>query len=382
MKVLFVTLRGPTNADRRGGAQDYIHRLSAPWARAGHEVRMLAGQERIDGELLADREIVDGISVFRHGTPERRIRPLIREARRLAPGADIVVENLFGFPLFLPWVLDRRTPLLAVKHHFEGTTFLRTQGVLKGLVGMTIETVVEPVVYRNTRWVTNSEKTRDGLRKRWLKPKHEPIVVAPGIDLGPLGALRPRASVPTILYFGALDLRRKRVDHLIEAFRKLRPAVPEARLVLAGKGADEDRLRRQAAGLPVDFRGFITDEEKTALLDEAWVFCSPSESEGFGITWVEANARGVPVVGYELGLDTVTSACSIMVPRGSVDSLARSLVELLTNAARREKMGAAARRNAKRFSWQTSSDRLFDFLESVLASSPGFAARPGAMSSR
>lgn len=382
MKVLFVTLRGPTNADRRGGAQDYIHRLSAPWASAGHEIRMLAGQERIDGELLADRETVDGISVFRCGTPERRLRPLIREARRLAPGADIVVENLFGVPLFLPWLLDRRTPLLAIKHHFEGTTFLRTQGVVRGLMGMGVETVIEPIVYRNTPWITNSAKTREGLQKRWLKPRHEPIVVAPGIDLGPVGALCPRSSVPTVLYFGALDLRRKRVDHLIEAFRKVRTDLPEARLILAGKGADEDRLRRQAAGLPVHFRGFVTDEEKIELLDEAWVFCSPSESEGFGITWVEANARGVPVVGYDLGLDTVTPACSIMVPRGSIDSLAASLATLLTDTARRERMGVAARNNAKRFSWQASSDRLFDFLEGTLAGSAGFAARPGTMSSR
>ena len=185
-----------------------------------------------------------------------------------------------------------------------------------------------------------------------------------------------------ILYCGALDLGRKRVDQLLEAFREVRNRLADARLVIAGSGPDAMALRSQAADLDVEFRGFVSDAEKLALLDETWVFCSPSESEGFGITWVEANARGVPVVAYELGLDTVTPACSAMVDVGDVPGLARALTSILTDETRRREMSGAARDNARRFSWTLSGRRFLDVLERELAARPGYAERSNTVSSR
>ncbi len=382
MRILFVSLRGPTNAARRGGAQDYIRFVARYAARLGHDVRIVCGQEIVDGELLPFREYVDGIAILRYGTPRRRFWPLIQAARDMAPRCDVVVENLMGFPLFLPVLLDEKRQPIAIKHHFEGRTFFRTQGPVRGLAGIVLESVLQPLAYRDTPWIAVSPRTRDDLESAWVAPARRPDIVPPGIGFSGEPPVVARSPVPMILYCGALDLGRKRVDHLLEAFREVRNRLADARLVIAGSGPDAMALRSQAADLDVEFRGFVSDAEKLALLDETWVFCSPSESEGFGITWVEANARGVPVVAYELGLDTVTPACSAMVDVGDVPGLARALTSILTDETRRREMSGAARDNARRFSWTLSGRRFLDVLERELAARPGYAGRSNTVSSR
>lgn len=364
-KILIVALRGPTNAQRRGGAQDYILNIAAPWVHQGHQVDVLCGQELVASSLLPATETLHGITVQRVGTPGNRALPIIRHAVRLAATCDVVIENITGFPLMLPLWLQRKKRLVAIKHHFEGPTFFSTQGYVKGAYGIVLEEVVQPLVYRDTPFVTVSTKTARELRGKWIRPRAPLAVVPPGISQALHGAHTDvaRNAAPTVVYLGALNLGRKRVDHLIQAFREVLQHVFDAQLIIGGQGPDEARLRRQAAGLPVRFAGFVSEEEKRSMLTGAWVFASPSQSEGFGITWVEANAYGLPVIGYELGLDTVNESCARMVPTGNVSALSRALIEVLSDESLRQRMQAAAFENARRFDWNVSSRQFMDFLQ-------------------
>lgn len=371
-KILIVALRGPTNARRRGGAQDYILNIAAPWVSEGHQVEVLCGQERVASSLLPATETVHGMTVQRVGTPGNRALPIIRQTIRRAATCDVVIESITGFPLMLPLWLRRETRFVAIKHHFEGPTFFSTQGLVKGAYGIVLEEVVQPLVYRATPFVTVSAKTDRELRGKWIRPRAPLAVVPPGISaaLHEAHAHVARNAVPTVVYLGALNLGRKRVDHLIQAFREVLRHVPDAQLIICGQGPDEARLRRQAEGLPVRFTGFVSEEEKRRMLCGAWVFASPSQSEGFGITWVEANAYGLPVVGYELGLDTVNDSCARMVPAGNVPALARALIEVLSDESLRQRMQAAAFANARRFDWNVSSRLFMDFLRQHAAARP------------
>jgi glycosyltransferase involved in cell wall biosynthesis len=116
----------------------------------------------------------------------------------------------------------------------------------------------------------------------------------------------------------------------------------------------------------VHFAGFLSEVEKHELLASAWVFASPSLTEGFGITWIEANAYGIPVAGYDLGLDTVNDQCAIMVSKGDVHALAEAITTLLTDRDRLERMAKAARNNAARFSWSGSSEMFMNFINKVV----------------
>ena len=94
----------------------------------------------------------------------------------------------------------------------------------------------------------------------------------------------------------------KKVDLAIEAFKKL-----NKRLVIAGTGRDEQRLKKLAAGSEnIVFKGFVSDKELLKYYQNAKAFINP-QIEEFGITAVEAQSCGTPVIAYAKGgaLETV-----------------------------------------------------------------------------
>ncbi|WP_395746999.1 glycosyltransferase [Prosthecobacter sp.] len=111
----------------------------------------------------------------------------------------------------------------------------------------------------------------------------------------------PRAGgVFTFLYSGAL-IRRKGVDLVARAFRRLAAAHPQARLRIMGSGPLEKKLRRilRFCMAQVEFTGF---KDWAALPDEyasANVICVPSRYDGWGLVVPEGLAAGLPVISTE-----------------------------------------------------------------------------------
>ncbi len=98
----------------------------------------------------------------------------------------------------------------------------------------------------------------------------------------------------------------KRLDHVIRAFAAVKKTISAAELVIAGRG-DVEALRSLASEMGVKdsvrFLGEVSDEEKKETLSSAWVFVTASMKEGWGISVIEANARGTPAISYDMFLD-------------------------------------------------------------------------------
>lgn len=94
--------------------------------------------------------------------------------------------------------------------------------------------------------------------------------------------------------------RRKHVDQLIRAIGLLRDRGRPARLTHVGDGALRPELEALAHDLALDdvvrFAGRVDDATLAALYAEADAFALPSSKEGFGIVYLEAWSRGVPVL--------------------------------------------------------------------------------------
>lgn len=163
---------------------------------------------------------------------------------------------------------------------------------------------------------------------------------------------------PLLVYAGRLD-NEKRADRLLAMFRAL-PADCGAALLLIGDGKLRDRMVEEARGLPVAFRGFVGDRAELArLLASADIYVSAMADETFGISVLEAQASGLPVVGVASGamLERVTPALGRLAPVDDVDAMARLVIEVWQGdyAA----MRAAARAHVvDRFSWKATFDRL------------------------
>jgi glycosyltransferase involved in cell wall biosynthesis len=142
----------------------------------------------------------------------------------------------------------------------------------------------------------------------------------------------------------------KRIHLAVEAFNRLR--LP---LVVAGEGPHRSALERMA-GPTVRFLGHVDDRQIGKLFADSRALIFPGE-EDFGITVLEANAAGRPVVAYQGGgaLDTVNPGVTgVFFSEPSLDSLA----EAVLRAARIPWDAAAIRRHASRFDEKAFRERM------------------------
>jgi glycosyltransferase involved in cell wall biosynthesis len=180
-------------------------------------------------------------------------------------------------------------------------------------------------------------------------------VIPCGVDVdrfSPSGT--ERQPVPTILFVGTYE-NRKRGRLLADAFAThVLPAIPDARLWMVCTDAPK------APG--VEVLGRLTDDELIERYRRAWVFCLPSSYEGFGVPYIEALAAGCPVVA------TPNPGAREVLDDGAfgrlveADRLGEALVELLRDPAARQRFSEAGRIRARHYDWSeivTSYERVY-----------------------
>lgn len=192
-------------------------------------------------------------------------------------------------------------------------------------------------------------------------------VVPLGVEVGEFGpdrrdpklraALGLRDEEPLIIYVGRLD-GEKKPDVVVDAFRRL-PQGLGAKLVLLGEGP----LKSEIAAIGderIVMPGYVKSRAELATwLSSADIYASGMAHETFGISIVEAQASGLPVVGVAAGamIDRVTDATGRLGPVGDAEAMAANILKVLCSD--HEAMAAAARAHALQFSWNSSMEALF-----------------------
>jgi alpha-1,6-mannosyltransferase len=196
----------------------------------------------------------------------------------------------------------------------------------------------------------------------------DPVDIVPlGVELGEFGPerrdpkLRAKLGLldeqPLIIYVGRLDSEKK-ADVVVEAVRRL-PNSLGAKLVLLGEGplkADIAALGDRRIILP----GYVKSRTELARwLASADIYASAMADETFGLSIIEAQASGLPVIGVAAGamLDRVTPAMGRLGPVDDAAAMAANLA--LVWGSDRAAIAAAARAHALRFSWTSSMEALF-----------------------
>jgi phosphatidylinositol alpha-1,6-mannosyltransferase len=148
--------------------------------------------------------------------------------------------------------------------------------------------------------------------------------------------------------------RYKGHDELIDCWPRVTSELPNAQLVIVGRGDDADRLRAKAQGAGVAdsvvFTGFVADGVMRALLRRCNVFAMPSRGEGFGLAYLEAMRQGLPCIGSDADAasDVVLDGeTGCIVRAGDNAGLVGVLTELLSDPHRAARLGEAGRRRER-----------------------------------
>ena len=140
------------------------------------------------------------------------------------------------------------------------------------------------------------------------------------------------------------------------------------RLVIAGDGPREyvSSLRQRAAGLEkIVFAGWVEGEQKEALLRGASLFVLPSRHENFGLSVMEAMARGVPVLvspHVNLAREIEAADAGWIV---DLDRLKAGLAIVLENESERARRGKAAHQFSRAYSWQRTARELVQLYRQI-----------------
>jgi glycosyltransferase involved in cell wall biosynthesis len=368
-RILLVNWRDIKNPEA-GGAEVHLHEISRRIAALGHRVTVLASSFKGSGE----EEDIDGVRVIRCGgkfTFNFHVPGAIRRLERRGP-FDVIVDDINKIPFYTPVYVRR--PLLALAHHLFGRTiFLET--ILPLALYVFLSESLIPAVYKRTRFVVVSESTKEELVRRGL-PAENIGIVYNAVDHSrytPSDSAKP--SRPLIGYVGRIK-RYKRIDYLLHALKMVQARIPDVHLRVAGSGDYLDSLvalaRRLGVDDRIDFMGFVSEQEKIDMLRDAHVVVNPSSKEGWGVTVIEANACGTPVIASDVpGLRdaVVDGETGFLVPYGDVEGFAARTIEVLEDDALRRRLSGRAVEWAGRFNWDDSADAILKVIGEVIAHS-------------
>jgi phosphatidyl-myo-inositol dimannoside synthase len=185
-----------------------------------------------------------------------------------------------------------------------------------------------------------------------LDPQFE-VLLAAGSQTAPPANFPTGRVILTVGRWLATE-RYKGMDTLITALPRLLTRWPEVQLVLIGAGDDrpwlEELTEKNGVLRHVHFLSGLSSAELAACYSACEIFALPSRGEGFGLVYLEAMARGKPVVGGahggapEIIEDGITG---YLVPHGDPIHLATSIEALLADPAHAREMGARGRQRVE-----------------------------------
>ena len=353
MRLLAVNWQDIENP-QAGGAEIHLHEIFERLAQRGHDVTLLCG----GWPGAASRARRAGIDIHRVGT--RHTFPFLAQryyARELAKhGEHVLIEDINKIPLFTPrWGAPR--VMAIVPHLFGGTVFQEAPPPLAAAVWLAERPLA--LMYRSVPFEAISDSTADDLVARGI-PRASVRVIYPGVHADRYTPdPSARAPDPLFVYLGRLK-RYKGVDIVLRAFARL--AHPRATLQIAGTGDHRAALERLATSLDlgarVAFLGFITEEQKLALLRRAWALAFASPKEGWGMTNLEAAACATPVIASDspgLRESVVDGQTGLLVQHGDVAAFAAAMERIASSPELVRGMGERGRRFAEGFTWDRAA---------------------------
>ena len=218
---------------------------------------------------------------------------------------------------------------------------------------------------RAQRLVAVSGATKADMVKYWQCREEDVTVLYNGLS----GISGISGKSGNILYISRIEHPGKNHVRLIEAYGRLPRSLAEAHpLVLAGADwKDAEAVHAAAARSPhadlIRFTGFVDDLE--AVWADAGFYVFPSLFEGFGLSLVEAMARGIPCACSNNGsLGEIAGDVAITFDPESVDGIAAALERLLSEPEQ-ERVDRVARglAHVKMFSWEDHAAGLVRLLE-------------------
>ncbi|MFF9351076.1 glycosyltransferase family 4 protein [Streptomyces sp. NPDC014734] len=380
----------PYSWDVPGGVQFHIRDLAEHLIRLGHQVSVLAPAD--DGTPLPPYVVSAGraVPVPYNGSVARLnfgFLSAARVRRWLHDGTFDVIHihepTSPSLGLLACWAAQG--PIVATFH----TSNPRSRAMIAAYP------ILQPALEKISARIAVSEYARRTLVEHL---GGDAVVIPNGVDVGFFASAEPRAQWQsreargpvegdrggpgggTLGFIGRIDEPRKGLPVLMRALPTILAARPDTRLLVAGRGDEEEAVASLPARMRerVEFLGMVSDEDKARLLRSVDVYVAPNTGgESFGIILVEAMSAGAPVLASDLDafaqvLDQ--GAAGELFANEDAEALAAAAIRLLGDPVRRAELSERGTAHVRRFDWSTVGADILAVYETVTDGAASVAA--------
>ncbi|MFC1590516.1 glycosyltransferase family 4 protein [Candidatus Omnitrophota bacterium] len=353
-----------------GGSSTYAFELARGLSRLQHSVTAVVPEYSSDSTNIDHGQPYEVKRTFRRGSSSKKnivlgVIYLAFQIFKIRPSFIIVtdIESHMVCAIVRMFTFCR---IITVVHGEE--PFVNNAGIKKHLFHYLIS--------KSTHIIASSNFTRHSLLEKQGDIKDKVYVVNPGVDIAKFQKYAdPRriadrhsiGSNKVILTIARL-VPRKGQDTVIRSLPVVIKKYPDVRYIIGGQGPDNARLKNLVKelglGSYVIFAGHIDDGEINSYYELCDIFAMISRKEhadveGFGISFLEANLKGKPVIGGLHGgvpEAIIQNKTGLLVDPRDKNEVAHSILELLSNPSFARNLGDNGRRRClANFSWENAS---------------------------
>lgn len=337
-----------TNNLSTGGAQSSLRRLTQSYHENGHRVRIALLQEYPDHPTQGRLEVIKhGIQVFVPPpagliTPDESVELILAEMAADPPAAVIFWNAITSHKLLLA----------------DALCFAHVYDVSPGEMWFSAfeHSIADPPKGLPCRSPTDYGRLLTSFVVKYAAEAQRAMafgtsvkVIPNGVMLPPSPQRRPQVAGPFVFGTAARISPQKRLDELIAAFRIAINDIPDSVLrivggVESGANACADELRALSDGFAIEWLGETHDIASFHATCD--VFVMISDPAGCPNASLEALASGLPVIATDVGgasEQIIHGVNGLLVPPRDVAALARAMVEISADSAKRDAMSVAAR---------------------------------------
>lgn len=353
----------PYSWDFPGGVQNHVRDLAEFLISNGHYVEVLA--PATESEDLPEYVVSAGraISIPYNGAVARILFGVVANNRV----RSWIHEGNFD----LMHLHEPAIPSLSLLACWAGEgamvgTFHAAAKYQKAIVA--IGPILEPVIEKLSARIAVSESARLTLTAHL---ETDAIVIPNGIyaDNYRDGVPRTEWQGNTIGFLGRFEEDRKGLPVLLEALPIISRFIPNIRVLIAGPGDSEEVLEKVDPQLRhrVEFLGQISEEDKADFLASVSLYIAPNTGgESFGIILAEAMAGGAAVVASNIPAfaDVLGNGqYGALFESEDSENMAKVIIDLLRDDAKRKELAAAGAIHAQRFDWSQVGEEIFEVYE-------------------
>lgn len=367
-RPLRIGMVSPYSWDVPGGVQFHIRDLAQTLIAQGHHVSVLTPVQR--AKDLPDYVVDAGRAVpIRYNGSVARIQFGVLSGARVRSwltegGFDVVhVHEPQTASLSLLTCMMATTPIVCTVH--AATERSRWLAATQALL--------QPFLERISGRIAVSELARR------LQVEHlggDAVLIPNGVFVEDFAGAEPLDGYddahPAVGFLGRFDEPRKGLQVLLPAMERVVAAVPDARLLIAGRG-NEQQLRED---LPVDLVGRVdvlgplSEGDKARFLRTLDVYCAPNTGgESFGIILTEAMAAGAPVVSSDIDAFRrvlADGAAGVLTGVGDPAALAEGIISALTDTEATGVRRAKAHEVVRQYDWSVVARRVLGVYQAVI----------------